>query len=412
MRRFHAAFVAASLVSLLSPHRLHARPITLPEALAAAEGSPSLARAGSVVDEARGNLEQAGTYTYNPTVAGSAGAARSGGATFYDFQLGVSQRIELGGKRGARRRAAAAERDAAVQTLEATRNALHAEVRRAFQLALAAQQRVEVATENERAARQFQEAARERMRLGSATQTDINIAAASLGRAIAQKKSAERDVLLARQALADALGVPGADLEPTGGVPKFAVIPNEQDLVAEALRGRHELAGAQRMLAARKAEVDLADALAVPDPELSVSVARDAVDDAYAAVAGIAIELPLWNRNKGNRSAARARRKRAEIEMQALHAEVERDVRVAARRYRAAVDAVAAFDQQVVGTLAENLQLARDAFAAGKLGLLDLNTIRRDLVESQLVYLDAIAEAIASRAALETALGRPLEGTP
>ncbi|MDX2089702.1 MAG: TolC family protein [Kofleriaceae bacterium] len=412
MRRLGAAFAAASFISLFLHHSAYARPITLPEALAAADRGPMLASAAADVDEARGNLEQAGVYTYNPSVAGSAGVARSGGATFFDFELGVSQRIEVGGKRSARKRVATKERDAALQRLEATRNALRAEVRRAFHLAIAAHRRVEVATENERAARQFQEAASERMRLGAATQTDINVAAASLGRAIAQTKRAARDVLLARQALADALGASGADLEPTGGLPTFPAIASEQELVAHALRARRELAAAEHVIAARKSDVELADALAVPDPELSVSIARDAVDNANALIAGVSIDLPLWNRNQGNRSAARARQKRAEIEGQALRAQVERDVRVAARRYRAAVEAVAAFDEQVVGTLAENLQLARDAFAAGKLGLLDLNVIRRDLVESQLVYLDSIAEAIDARTALEVALGRSLEGTP
>ena len=89
-----------------------------------------------------------------------------------------------------------------------------------------------------------------------------------------------------------------------------------------------------------------------------------------------------------------------------------REVRTALRRYRSATDAVAAFDQQVVGTLAENLKLARETLAAGKLGLLEVNVVRRDLVESQLAYLDSIAEAVEARAALETAIGHSLEGTP
>jgi len=409
--RTSSALVAALIVSLFSS-TTHARPITLPEALAAAERSPALAVAAADVEEARGNAEQASLYTYNPTFLASGGRARSEGSTFYDVELGLAQRIELGGKRSARRRAGVAARDAATETLAATRNALLADVRGAFQIALAAQRRVEVAAENERAAREFQEAARERMQLGAATQTEINLAASVLGRAVAQEKRAERELLLARQALAAALGTPAADLEPTGSLPAFAPLPAEDTLVAEALRARRELAAAQRTLAAREAEVDLEDALAVPDPELSVSYAQDALDQSKAVIAGFSIDLPLWNRNQGNRAAARARRKRAEVEVQALRAQVERDVRSAARRYRAAADAVATFDQQVVGTLAENLKLARDAFAAGKLGLIDLNNIRRDLVESQLVYLDSIADAIESRAALETALGRPLGGTP
>ncbi len=414
MTRLRSALVAASLPLLFSSSAAHARPITLAEALALADKSPTLGVAEAQVDEARGNLEQAGKYTYNPAIGGSAGRARVGGAqTFYDFEVGISQAIELGGKRSARKRVAASERDAATENLAATRNALRAEVRRAFELALVAQSRVAVTTENELAARQFQEAANERLKLGAATQTDVNVAVAGLGRALAAKKAAERDLLLARQALGDALGTPGADLEPTGPLPTFPKpAASEDQLVNDALGARRDLAAVERVRDARAAAVDLADALAMPDPELTITYARDAVDGANAIVVGVRIELPLWNRNQGTRHAARALRNRATIEATAFRSGVDREVRIAVRRYRAANDAIASFDQQVVGTLAENLKLARDSLAAGKLGLLDLNNVRRDLVESQLTYLDSIAEAVEARAALERAIGRSLEGTP
>ena len=414
MTRLRSALVAASLPLLFSSSAARARPITLAEALAAAEHSPTLGVASAQVEEARGNLEQAGQYTYNPTIGASAGAARVTGAkTFYDFEVGISQAFELGGKRSARKRVAGAERAAATENLAATRNALRAEVRRAFELALVAQSRLDVTRENELAARQFQEAANERLRLGAATQTDVNVAVAGLGRAIATQKAAERDLLLARQALGDALGVPGADLEPTGVLPSFPrPAASEDQLVAEALGARRDLAAVERVREARAADVDLADALATPDPELSATWARDALDDSNAVIVGVRIALPLWNRNQGNRRAARALRNRATIEAEAFRRGVDREVRVAVRRYRAATEAIASFDQQVVGTLAENLKLARDSLAAGKLGLLDLNNVRRDLVESQLTYFDSIAEAVEARATLEGALGRSLEGTP
>lgn len=407
------AAVCAAFFSLCANGTAQARPITLPEALALAEGSPTLAVAATEVAEARGNLEQAGTYTYNPALAGAAGPVFGEGGRVYDFEAGISQAIELGGKRAARKRVAAAQRDAAVADLAATRLALYAEVRAAYQRALVAQSRVGVASENEAWARQFLEAARERMRLGAATQTELNVAAAGLGRAIAAHKEAERDLLLARQALGEALGLPGADLEPAGELPTFPAVPaDETALVAAALASRADLKVAERLRAARVAGVDLADALAVPDPELSASWIHSGVDDTDAVVAGVRLELPLWNRNQGNRAAARAQRRRAEIELEALRAAIDREVRSAARRYRAATEAVAAFDEQVVGTLAENLKLARETLAAGKLGLLEINNVRRDLVESQLTYLNAIADAVEARAVLERSLGRSLEENP
>ena len=79
----------------------------------------------------------------------------------------------------------------------------------------------------------------------------------------------------------------------------------------------------------------------------------------------------------------------------------EREARVAWRRYASARLAVAAFDGEVVGHLSENLSLAWESFRAGKISLLELNVLRRDLVETRLAFLDAEAELIEARSALE-----------
>jgi cobalt-zinc-cadmium efflux system outer membrane protein len=62
-----------------------------------------------------------------------------------------------------------------------------------------------------------------------------------------------------------------------------------------------------------------------------------------------------------------------------------------------------------VDRLGENLALARQALAAGKIGLLEFSIVRRDLVETRLAYLDALAEAVTARAALVAAIGAEVE---
>lgn len=403
-----AAFVAA----LAIPHHAHARPITLDEALAAVDDAPVVQAADASVEEAEGNLDQADTRAYNPFLSVAAGPSFGADDTAYDFEVGIGQVLELGGKRNKRARVAAAERDAASEALAATRAFQRAEVWRTFHLALVAQERVAVAAEDEAAARELSEAAAERQRLGAATQTEINVAAAGLGRATAARKATERDVVLARAELAAAIGT-SDDLEPSGLLPVFPDTPADEDaLVAAALSARRDLAAIERTRDARAAEVAVADAVATPDLELSVSWSRSAVEDIDAVFLGVRIDVPLWNRNRGGRRAARAARKRATIEVDAARKQVERDVRSAVKRYRAAIDAVAAFDRDVIGSLADNLKLARESQIAGKFDLIQLNTVRREFVESQLVYLDSLAEAVEARAALELVTARSLEAAP
>ena len=403
-----AAFVAV----LAIPHVADARPITLDQALAAVDDTPLVQAAGASVEEAEGALDQADTRAYNPYLSLAAGPSFGADDTAYDLEVGLGQVLELGGKRGKRARVAAAERDAAAEALAATRAFQHAEVWRAFHLALVAQERMAVAAEDEEAARELSEAAAERQRLGAATRTEINVAAAAQGRATAARKAAERDLVLARADLAAVIGTT-ADLEPSGELPVFAEAPADEDaLVAAALSARRDLAAIERTRDARGADVALADALATPDLELSVSWSRSAIEDIDSVFLGVRVDLPLWNRNLGGRRAARGAHKRASIEADAARQQVERDVRSAVRRYRAAVEAIAAFDRDVIGSLAENLKLAREAQAAGKLDLIELNTVRRELVESQRIYLDSLAEAIEARAALELVTAGSVEASP
>ena len=62
-----------------------------------------------------------------------------------------------------------------------------------------------------------------------------------------------------------------------------------------------------------------------------------------------------------------------------------------------------------VNRLAENITLASESFRSGKIGLLVFNTVRRDLVDARLDYLDALADVAERRYALQLAIGGTLE---
>jgi outer membrane protein TolC len=177
-------------------------------------------------------------------------------------------------------------------------------------------------------------------------------------------------------------------------------------LIARARAERPELRTAVATVAAARADIDLADAVGRPDLRLGVSYAleRD-VETAHIAMVSAAITLPTRNRNQGARAAARARLRGAAIERGRIGDEVEREVRVAYAAYVRAVAAVHGFDQDVNEHLTENLQLARDSLASGKLDYFQFNQVRRELFASRMAYLDAVAEAIAAQVALDRAIG-------
>lgn len=135
-----AAFLAGAL--LATGLAVNAEPIALPDALKkASESSPRISQAKAQAEAAEARARQAGVSP-NPEL-GLEIENFGGSGPYRDFRssettLALSQRIELGGKRGARIAVAAAERDfallaykRAVADLERDVRVAHAELRAA-----------------------------------------------------------------------------------------------------------------------------------------------------------------------------------------------------------------------------------------------------------------------------------------
>lgn len=396
-----------SIVCLLAAGSARAEKITLDEALKWAEkGNPDLQAAGADVEVSEGVLLGARKLPYNPEVDARLGPAFGGGQTFFEYEVGLSQTLELGGKRGNRIEGADARRGAAEARERWTRYLTSLRVRRAFFLALVARSRLETARDAEAVAVELKAAAVDRISLGAGTQLEVNIGTAAVGRAQAERMAAERRYREARVELGAALGAPAkADLEPEGQVPTFGPLSlDEEAFVARALK-REDVTALGLERAAAQADVALAESLAVPDVSLGVIYGRDAVDNADALLFGVSIPIPLFNRNQGGKAAARGTLRRTTILADAGRREAERGARATFRNYALARDAVLGFDRDVVEKLGENLALARESFRSGKIGILEFNVVRRDLVDTRIAYLEALAQLIDAWFTLEVAAG-------
>ncbi|WP_252858421.1 TolC family protein, partial [Pseudomonas nitroreducens] len=122
----------AGLLALLlwqSPAWAQSREIGIEEALqAAANGNPELSASAREIGIAQGLREQAGLLR-NPTLSWEQEGTESRNRT---TTVGISQPLELGGKRGARVELAERGQAVAALSLEARRNQLRGEVIAAF----------------------------------------------------------------------------------------------------------------------------------------------------------------------------------------------------------------------------------------------------------------------------------------
>lgn len=386
-----------------------ANPITLDQAFQRAAKRPLVEMSGASTDAARYEKSGAKQPIYNPELGIAVGPRLGGGETLFDFQATLSQTIELGGKRDARRDVAAARFDVANAELSIAGLDARIETWRAFQLALIERERVTVTTEAELLAVQIDEATRERQKQGFGTQLQANLTTAELGRARHDRIDAERRYEEAIAQLASSVGAgPRERIEPDGKLElPPATSATVEALIARALKERPDLRASRSSIEATKAEIRLADAQATPDLTLGVSYAyeQDPALSTHAILGSASIALPIRTRNEGARGAARARGRRADIDAARITTEIEREVRVAFISFERARAAVAGFDREVNERLHENLTLAGESFTSGKIDYFQFTVVRRELIANRQAYLDAVGEVIDSWSGLLRASG-------
>ncbi len=404
--------LAIAVLAWQARSTMAAEAITLDQALErAVTENPEIRAAVAELRAAEGRRVAAGTIAYNPEFDARLGRPSGGGQTGYDYEVSLSQRLELGGKRSKRTSAAEAQQESSRLRLEWTRWRVRVQVRRAYWLAIVARDRLAIVEQAQALARELAQAARERMEFGAATQLELNLAVAAEGRTRQDRLVAEQRLRLARADLAAATATPaGTELDPVGGLPEMAAPAiGEDEYVAGALRRRSDLVAEQRQVEAARARRDLARAQAVPDVAVGATFGRGAIGARDTVLFGISVPLPLWNRNQGGRIEAAADLARAEVVADTARRELERDARTAYRNFALAREAVAGFDRDVIERLSQNLELARESFRSGKIGLLVFNVVRRDLVETRLAYLDAMAGLVEAHQAFELASGGSVE---
>ncbi|MGH7528705.1 MAG: TolC family protein [Gemmatimonadales bacterium] len=409
VRAVCACALVMAFTALVESADAQAREITAEQAIRRAlEQHPDIRVAQAEVEVAQGQLATARALSYNPEVTAALGSASNPDTSLTTYEIELSQRLELGGKRGARTTAARRRIEAAEARLARTRALVGARALRAFALASLGRARVASAQEAEEVANQLRGAATERLALGAGTQLEVNIAAAGVGRDRRTRLEAERAYASALLELAAAVGLPATQtVSPSGEPPAVPVVEkSEEQLVQLAVSRRQDLVAARAERAAGEAELRFARALAWPDPALGVSAGRD---DFESVRFTISLPLPLWNRGQGERTTARAALARAELAEFTVRRQVELEVRDAYQAYQRAREAEAGFDRETVTNLTENLTLAGESFRAGKIGLLVFSAVRRDLVEARLAYLDTLADLAERRYALEIAVGGTVE---
>lgn len=392
---------------------------------------PDLRVAMANLAAARVDSAFAGLPAFNPQL--ELNVARGGSSLLSGsegtFDLGVSQELELWGKRAARQSAATARAQVSEAELRAAWQDIESDVRARFERVLFLQDRLGIANELTGLDGLVVRASQARVRDGSITPLTGRLTELDLLRLEAQGRRTRSDLHQALLALGLAMGQALPDtIRLQGELHADSLTAPVDSVVAMALRTRATGEVLHRQLAARQAELRQAELDGRPNLTLGVGLTRDrrsfshddfsgdptivggiagatSTDDLWTA--RISAPLPLWQRNQAGRARAAAEIGRSEAELVRYRLQTKMEVLAATRRFEDSAGLYGLYLERSNRVRAD-LVLIREAYTDGRIPLDSYLTQKGRLVDTLLGQLEAGEAYWQARGQLEAAVGLDL----
>jgi outer membrane protein, heavy metal efflux system len=394
------AVLGAALVVSLPTFSVADEELTLEVALERAKQcSTALIAARRRVREAEARVRSRPSLRDNPEIEAVWGSRRH--ARTNDFEVGLSQNFELGGRGRARRTSEEAALSKEIADADETERTVLRDVRTAYLRGLHAVERLRLARSVESDAGELFRIAQRRHAAGDIAVLEVNVAASGLARARAEAKAAEAARASAHGDLRALLDiVPSEPLSLAGGLADDRSYDGPR-LVAEV--DQHpRIRVLEGQLREAEADVQLGQALAWPEITPGLRYERD--QGSQVLWAGLRVTLPVFDRGQQVRATGEMRVNRLRGEVEAAKRVLRNQVNTGLALHELRLAAVTELTANA-GRLTENEALARRSYEVGQIGLAELLLLRRETVEARREWLDSLLELAQARAELDSLIG-------
>jgi cobalt-zinc-cadmium efflux system outer membrane protein len=389
------------------------RSLSLQEALQRIQSSPALKAAGKSVEVKEGLARQAGLLP-NPEIAveveNFAGKDELKGLDGAEITVALSQQIELGGKRSARKTAAGHDLNLAKWDYQSQKQDQQLATMKAFYAVLTAQERLGQAEQLLSLAEQGYQTVADRVEAGKVSPVQKLRASVELNMARNRFESAKRQRTRARHTLASKWGDSTPDFDTVVGVFDDLNEPPEWDALQTDFLSNSDVQRWQSELANKKAVLDLERAGTVPDVTLVFGVRKFRETNANALVAGLEFPLPFFDRNQGGRMAAQAQVSQSVYRRDAAVAELTSGLQSAYQDLLAAHYQARSIQQEIMPAAEQANEAAQIGYRAGKFDFLDALDAQRTLFEVKAEYISAFSAYHAARLDVMRMAGRIDDG--
>ncbi len=379
-------------------------PLTQAQAVdEAMANSPRVASADAALKAARGLTDQADTSP-NPTLD-LQGSNLAGDGIYKQvdnsdqYFYGLSQQIELGGKRTARREAAQMQQRVAVLDAAIARLDVQRDVKQAFAAAVASQESLRLAEDALNIAHQELKSVSRRVAEAASPLIQKSKAEVTLATAKFSVEQARQEAALARTQLATLLG--RSSLGETLDASSFFEVGNATADDTDAIERTPDMLRLRLMEDHAQALLDIEKAGAIPDPTINAGVSRLQETGDQAFFVGLSIPLPVMNSNRGNITAARAQVTRTASDQQAARLELLQRYQMAKTGLRTAYLKATSYNSTVLPAAEDAFKLSRQGYGAGKFQYLEVLDAQRTLFGARAEYMAALRDYHMRKAELE-----------
>ena len=379
--------------------------ITLSDAIdKAMQASPRLQSAKAGLGAAKGTEQQTG-YWANPEISveaeNIAGQNRYEAFDSAEVTYGISQQIEIGGKRSARKNIAGKGYTLAELELESTRLNLIRNVTIAYVDGVAAQEQVRLAREQKKLAAEVLENVKQRVDAAADPLYQKSKADVAYFTNLIALDKAEREYNVAKSKLS-ALWAEENSFFSLSSIDFFEIsAPDDLESINESFKNNPDFLRGDAEFDRSKAALNLEEANAIPDPKINVGVRdfRNGGDQAF--IVGVSLPIPVLNRNQGNIAKVQHEIARTSATRQAERIDLTTSLNSNWQELQNAYNQARTLKISIIPSAEKAFTLARQGYRAGKFPYLEVLDAQRTLSETREQYITTLRQYHLKKAEIE-----------
>lgn len=321
----------------------------------------------------------------------------------------LSQLIELGDKAQKRKQVAALDKELSGWDYEAKRLEVLTEANKAFIELLVIQEKAKLLAELVDVSQQSFRSVSQRVDAGKDSPLEKTKASIALSGIQIGHRQALGELENARKHTASFWGSQRPQFTRAEGQLETVLdIPEISELQQKLLRNP-QLARWEKEIARSKAALELEKSKSVLDVSVSGGVKRFNETDDNAIVFGVAIPLPVSDRNQGGRMEAAANLSKSHESQRAAHIEIMNQFNQLYTELSISADKIKALHASILPGAGEVFDASREAYKEGKIDYLNVLDAQRTYFQVRMQYIDVLAAYHKAVADMECLIGQEIE---